>query len=217
MNQGITFDHLIVFVDISDIQDEAIHYSERDDGSLAFSSVTPENQSPSHLLKQFLKTNLALSYSGYSSLRTFIRGGSVQKDVYNIHRLEWTYNDQSSHFGEMGVDGGILKSLQYMTDLYELLKERGIKLSVGVYPWPAQLKEMESNSANNRQSNIWQEFCTGKCEMFIDLFPDFSSMITTASTEDVYRDYYLQGDVHFNASGNAIMFTSLNSHYNSMD
>ena len=34
------------------------------------------------------------------------------------------------------------KAKQEMVSIYKLLKERNIKLSLGVYPWPAQLKEI---------------------------------------------------------------------------
>ena len=126
-----------------------------------------------------------------------------------MQRSRWTYDSQSEGYGELGVQGGIDKALDYMNRLHDLLERHGIRLSVGVYPWPAQLKELENSSAVNLQSRIWQEFCLDKCEYFIDLFPKFAELVANKGAESVYHDYYIAGDVHFNEKGNALIFTAL--------
>ena len=39
----------------------------------------------------------------------------------------------------LGTGGAILKSLKFMEMTYELLHKNDIKMSVGIYPWPAQI------------------------------------------------------------------------------
>ena len=55
----------------------------------------------------------------------------------------------------------INKSLNEMEKLYQLLIEKKIKLSLGVYPWPHQLIY---DSSNSLQVKIWQKF------VLIDVF-----------------------------------------------
>jgi hypothetical protein len=66
-----------------------------------------------------------------------------------------------------------------MTLLYELLDSKGIKLSVGVYPWPAQISEMKRNNTDaNLQVDIWNEFCANRCINFVNMFPKYFRLIT---------------------------------------
>ena len=51
-----------------------------------------------------------------------------------------------------------------MDKIYELLKERNIKLSIGVFPWPGNLKY---DSENNLHVQIWEDFCLTRCKSFI--------------------------------------------------
>ena len=59
----------------------------------------------------------------------------------------------------MGVEGSIQKALKNMTELHKILTEKNISLSIGIYPWPAQLREMQSNKRKtNLQVSIWKNF-----------------------------------------------------------
>ena len=74
----------------------------------------------------------------------------------------------------MGVDHAIDLSINYMNELYKLIKLNDIKLSAGVYPWPDQI--FNDKLIGNRQSEIWKDFCAYRCEMYIDLFPKFANL-----------------------------------------
>ena len=205
LNKGIHFDHMMVFIDISDIQDEAATYKELDNGSIIKSRMA--------IVKDFVKKHFYLFTTAYKGLKKLIRPPPPevpkQEGVFDLPRSRWTYDSQSEGYGELGVQGGIDKALDYMDRLHDLLERHGIRLSVGVYPWPAQLKELENSPAVNLQSRIWQEFCLDKCEYFIDLFPKFAELVANKGAESVYHDYYIAGDVHFNEKGNALIFTAL--------
>ena len=217
LKQGIHFDHMMVFVDISDIQDEAATYKELDNGSITGIASVHElfgvNQSRIVIVKDFVKKHFYLFTTAYKSLKKLIRPpppeAPKQEGIFDLQRSRWTYDSQSEGYGELGVQGGIDKAVDYMDRLHDLLERHGIRLSVGVYPWPAQLKELENSSAVNLQSRIWQEFCLDKCEYFIDLFPKFAELVANKGVESVYHDYYIADDVHFNEKGNALIFATL--------
>ncbi len=214
LKEGVHFDHLLVFIDISDIQDEAISYKELDNGSIGYIYEKPKgNNSNWSAIKDFIKKHFYLFTAAYTSLKKLIKpwptAPQEKEDIFDMYRSRWTYDSQSAGYGELGVQGGIDKAVDYMNRLHGLLERHGIKLSVGVYPWPAQLREMENSSAINMQSRIWKEFCVDKCEHFIDLFPRFSELVANNGAESVYRDYYIAGDVHFNEKGNAVIFAAL--------
>ena len=209
LQNGINFEHLIVFIDISDIQNEARDYTENADGS-----VTKTRRE--FRKKNFLLTNILakkIRDAGRNFRRNYSDSSKKYKetleDRYKSPRQRWTYDMNSKGYGIMGVQGGIDKSIHYMERLYQLLHDKGIKLSVGVYPWPAQLVEMSESDAVNLQSQIWQNFCQNKCEYFIDVFPKFRDLVGQSGAKQTYKDYYIDGDVHFNEAGNRIIYEAL--------
>jgi len=118
-------------------------------------------------------------------------------------RSAWTYNLDSSGYGDLGVRKSIEKTIQQMDRVAALLKSHNIKLSVGVYPWPAQLKYDQENSL---QVQIWRKFCQQHhCENFYDTFPAFFNAIRTTGMDATIYRYYFQGDMHFGKEGNALI------------
>lgn len=224
LKQGIHFDHMVVFIDISDIQDEASsYYKELENGSIKSTAGIQEipgvNRSGMMAVKNFVRRHFYLFTTMYKNSAKLIRPtpseAPKQEGIFDLQRSRWTYDSQSEGYGELGVQGGIDKAVDYMDRLHDLLERHDIRLSVGVYPWPAQLKELENSSAINLQSRIWQEFCLDKCEYFIDLFPKFAELVANKGAESVYHDHYIAGDVHFNEKGNALIFSALRETFDS--
>jgi len=91
-----------------------------------------------------------------------------------------------------------------MQDLANLLKARGIALTVVVYPYGAQISD---NRLANRQIDIYRDFCALNCSKFINLFPTF---FAAANADADWRtDYFLTNDFHYNANGNRLVFKEL--------
>ena len=134
-----------------------------------------------------------------------------KNDVFNKPEAEWTYKIDSNKYGKLGVKGAINLSIIHMKELYEVLNSNNIKLSIGVYPWPAQL--LENNLSNNKQAQVWREFCNNRCEMYIDTFPVFDQLVKEFGVMKVYSDYFINGDIHFNKRGNEIIFEVLDKKY----
>src|SRR5262249_9216507 len=72
-----------------------------------------------------------------------------------------SFNDSSPNY----IDTAIEKALHWMSELHELLAQKGIKLSVVVYPWPAQLYH---NDRHSLQVAIWESWCKSRCAHFIN-------------------------------------------------
>ena len=82
------------------------------------------------------------------------------------------------------------------------LKERNIKFSLAIYPWPQNLINTQNNSFYR---NEWKEFCKSKCEFFFDFFKEFEKRAKNDSFDNIYKKYYFWGDVHFNENGNKLI------------
>jgi hypothetical protein len=83
---------------------------------------------------------------------------------HNYPRGQWTYNPDSSDYGPSAFGEQVEKSLKLMDEVFELIKKHGGELSIGVYPWPSQIKYDVENSL---QAMIWQDFCRDRCKTFL--------------------------------------------------
>lgn len=228
LEAGLRFDEVVVYVDIADIQDEAILYKYDDRGVLELGifdesaekcapiARPPVPASPRGWLDKTFYIADFLSQSTYSrklaaaieraSLEELAKSGSVYSRDWG--RASWTYNENAACYGRLGVEGAIDKAKRQMDRLYELLSSYGAALSVGVYPWPQQLLY---DNENSKQVRIWREWCQRKCERFFDHFPAFFRY--KENEPDVVRKLYFWGDMHFNALGNRILADDLIEKY----
>lgn len=197
---GLKFDHLIVFIDISDIEDEAIHYEFDEQGSIVDAATSKSNEFDEQV-KRFITEETIL----LSNLRIFFRKLKKSNKNYNNKKIEdglnvfrgmWTYDDAAyQQYGKKGIQ----LALEHMGKLSSLLKQHNIKLSVAVYPWPDQIMYGDVNS---RQVTLWKSWASDHDVEFINLFPAF---MTDEKAEDIIRRYYILGDVHWNKAGHELV------------
>jgi len=215
--QGVEIDEVIVFIDISDVQDEASYYRDVD----ASGAVTaPDSQIwirpwqvkwRAGIAKHLILTNYLYGFFervlvdlGYYHLTW----GDIG-DTFDMERSAWTYrkvdetSPRATSFAPLGVEGGIAKEKAKMTLLWQELEKRNIPISVVVYPWPAQLVH---DTAESSQVRMWRDWCEGKCKRFISLFPAFFAVKDQCSRilpGCWYPKLFVFGDFHFNEGGNA--------------
>ena len=129
---------------------------------------------------------------------------NIYEGVYlkNYPKSEWTYNNMSPHYGSDGVSGAINKMKHSMQALAALTQSHGSALSVGVYPWPGQIKY---DVVDSTQVKLWSDFCQSRCKHFYNLFPAFFKLAEEQGSESVIYRYYFQGDVHFTELGNEVI------------
>lgn len=225
LDAGLRVDEVIVYVDISDVQDEAIYYRFGPDGKIERTNLEKEEcpspdaallviepswwARPSYLLEYLEKDRIMRRATKN------IRGLSVEdlrkagmSYAPDSARSSWTYDSKAKCYGAMGIDSGVAKEIENMDRLHALLTAHGIPLSVAVYPWPQQLLYDQENS---RQAQIWRDWCANKCRKFFDHFPMFHAYKN--AHPDFLKELFIWADVHFNAFGNDLIAQDLIAKY----
>ncbi len=215
---GLNFDEVVVFIDLSDITDEATSYFCFDDDAkydqYKVGCEPPDTpprlrERPRKLIRDWLNTHFVVttrSLALFNSWTDTVRGMHKDYAVHRSFRADWTlpHVDLGHRLDPLGVEGGITRARHNMQALADLLAARHIPLTVVVYPWPPQL---ELNDRNSRQRVIWRDFCKVNCRQFIDLFPPFFAF--KDAHPDWYERLFVEGDVHYAAEGNQLVFDNV--------
>jgi hypothetical protein len=230
LRQGLQFDEVVVFSDMSDVLDEAKTYFciDEDPRYLAYCDPKDIIRPPDvvHRLKRHLQNNFVVTDEFFFMIKRELRrlrGKDVSlaipskdelKDevLYKSKKILWDREEPvdamvDAKYAPLGIEGGIARSLQNMQKLSDLLGERGIPLTIVVYPWPVHLAH---NYRESRQVAIWQDFCVKNCKRFINLFPTL--FVEKRAHEDWYEQLFIEGDVHFSAEGNKVLFRELSKY-----
>ena len=205
INDGYKFKEVVVFVDLSDLPDDVLCYEvknkkikRKDNFENCWNNFNIKNNE----LLDFFDKNFKISKLLINNVYNLFNENninSIQKNnVFNNSRSEWTYKYEKSNFNNLEFDKAINISITNMNNLYELLQKNLIELSVAVYPWPGTLKH---DKVNNKQVEIWKNFCNQKCKKFYNLMPPFFE----DNYEESYKKFYIENDVHFNELGNKII------------
>jgi len=207
LNKGLSMKHLIVYIDISDVQDEVTRVFENDivKNESLITSDKPNLSEEFNLLslKKFLYEHLPASYFLLKTLRNFILSKFDPESYhFDYERSSWTFNADSKGYGEIGVNGAVERAITNMQILSNFLNERNIQLSIAVYPWPGQLLHETGESL---QVRIWRDFCIKRCAMFIESFTSFNKVKNQLSARKTIENYFFKGDIHFNQDGNKVL------------
>ncbi|CAH1199936.1 conserved hypothetical protein [Candidatus Nitrotoga sp. BS] len=204
LENGYKFNEVVVYIDISDIADEANYVIV--DGKVVDTIENTGKQKMFPLVNFGLKglQDRLISAFGIMHHDYHVDYLDLSDPVYqsDFRRAAWTFDDRNEGYGKLGVKGSIAKSIEVMQKLYDLCKTNNIKLSIGVYPWPSQiLYDIEESN----QVKIWRNFCTDKCTNFYNSFPTFFDMIRSTSKKEVINNNFFHGDMHFNENGNQLI------------
>ncbi len=201
--KGLDIDHVVVFIDISDIDDEANYYYECEDSNnvCVYSWHNQSNISPIKKKEE----NFLFPFYEKIKIETKNLKRKIKPKIYiyreNYQRSMWTYVE-----GTDEIKKGINNSIKHMSSLHSFLKTKNISLSVVVYPHPGQIIY---DSTNSKQVKIWKKFCQNKCKNFINLFPAFFAEKSKLTSMEIIKKYYIKHDVHFNELGNKKIFDAL--------
>jgi lysophospholipase L1-like esterase len=207
LEQGLQLDSVVVFSDMSDVFDEASKYFcvDADEAYRRLCTGTDRFVRPrsddfgAWLQRKFIVTDALRILVKFKLGLMF---GHAHADILEPQDLDgWALPGwNEARFQPLGIEGGVTRSLRNMGRLAELLKRRGIPLTIVVYPYPAQLQH---GVRDNRQIRIWKEFCAVHCTQFIDLFPAFFAL--KEADKDWYKRYFIYRDIHFNRDGNRVI------------
>jgi hypothetical protein len=219
IEKGVDFDEAIVFIDISDAQDEAAFFHDTDSsGAVATASQKRTKSSWYSDARLWINNNLLLTNDVFNFFEQWlVRLGWYHLDLghggneFDLERSAWTYRKVSDDeayetgYAPLGLERGIAKEKSKMDELYRELQQRNISLSVVVYPWPAQIAH---DTVDSRQVQIWRQWCDGKCNRFVTLFPAFFAIKDQCPPLQPgcwYLSHFIFGDTHYNSAGDAVV------------
>ncbi len=218
LDRGVKFDEVIVFIDISDAQDEAAFYQDANpSGAVSGPDQIVHNDSWYASLRSFVAEHLLITNSIFDFVeRALVKRGFYHLNVghgqlFDLERSAWTYRAVSDNepyeigYAPLGLEAGIRKEQSKMTALWQELKSRNIPISVVVYPWPAQVAH---DTVQSRQVQIWRDWCAGKCNRFISIFPTLFAVKKDCPPSEPgcwYMKEYIFGDEHFSPAGNTLV------------
>ena len=224
VEEGVRVDEVVVFLDISDVFEEAVSYHEDDAGRLI---VPAKRDRTLRTLRHWLRDHSVIArtiYVARDARRLSKRKEAVREAVAALlKRSADSLTDEEmqlyhtvtlpgsrlvhdpaawSEFGERGR----AKAARQMSQLSDMLKTRGIPLTLVVYPWPAHLL---LDPAGRGHVDFWRTWAADAGARFIDLFPVF----TGAPAATVLDRYYIPHDVHWNREGHRLVAESFMSRY----
>ena len=206
LSNDYRFKEVIVFIDLSDIQDDSVCY-ELDNQTVKRRNNNFDCFKNKKKINEKIKRHLKLSFQFFELLKKQLINLNIvsytpPKNILNHPRARWTYDYRKQDFNNMELNEAIDISVKNMELLSDLLKKNKIDLSVAVYPWPGTLK---NDSRMNMQLKIWKDFCNSNCKNFFDLMEPFFALSEKQSFNRFYESVYIKDDVHFNEEGNRIL------------
>jgi hypothetical protein len=198
---GLEVDELVVFVDMSDVPNEILYdvWQPRD------AELPPP---PRHDTWQALRGNSLV-------LRAVdrLRGPPPQDVAWNFHGMPFAEDLDAPALRDPAFDDGEHWTLAYayaaeglrlasrhLGALADLCARRGLPLTLVVYPWP---KNILAGELDHPQVAHWRAFAAGRGLRFVDLFPDFIGV--GRDPHDTVARLFIEGDVHWNAAGHALV------------
>lgn len=209
---GLRFDHVVVFLDISDIQDEAELYELRDgrvvgtwNGVTALKDFVYEYTTiPRNLWNLTVKLHAKVT-DAPNARRT------PEEKAYGIkdHRSLWTID--RAVYAQYGARG-LAEAQRHMTMLSDLLARNGVGMTLVVYPWPDQIAHQDLDSV---QVETWRAWAAERSVSFLNLFPDL--VRPGADPRETIRRYYIPGDVHWNEAGHQLVAKRFLEHWRTIN
>ena len=207
---GLRVDQVIVFIDISDIDDEARVYDFDPHGNVIGLQDKPEpidadvGRRPrvrsvvidNSVILKFLDVVPHAFFDpdpDYGACRTWNKQALAA--MTDLERSLWTMNETVfAKYGSRGLDNG----RQNMERLRRLLESNGIPLTIVVYPWPDQIYYRDTDS---KQVTFWKKWTGENNVAFVNMFPYF---VNREDPEAVIGRYFIPCDMHLNEQGHRL-------------
>jgi len=201
---GLQFTELHVYVDMSDIPNEII-----------YATYVPKNRPMNRLrwgLLQGLKRrsftffHFARLASDLSNpLKTNAHGVPYAGDLDNAAFDDPSFYTPRGYWTEAYryAERGFTLAEANMGRLARLCHANGISMTIVVYPWRMNIERQE---LDHIQVRYWRAFAHDYGVRFVDLFPAFMGERQT------YQRLFIEGDVHWNERGHALVAEYMLSH-----
>jgi hypothetical protein len=200
---GLQFTHLVVFIDISDIQDETFYQDfQPASGTSKERGWWRRHSLVARVFEPFVSPQPRTNnqFRTDAEVNVWMEG----TDAYHagtdpeIGRWEWTISDD---IYEQWGKQGLALAREHMIELNELCRKHQIGLTVVIYPSPVQIFAKDKDS---RQVRFWREFCEQFDLTLIDLWPTFFDD-AYAGPGEIYKRFFLFSDMHWNELGSELV------------
>ena len=219
---GLTFDEVVVFLDISDIDDEANRYVLEDGDRVAWPGLDAfqaGGATSDHPVKYFIRSHTVALYWVLNTAHDIVApepktaaqtryAALASRFSINTPRGIWTVDPgMMERFGRRGLE----TSAHFLDELHRLLESRHLKMTLAVYPWPDQIL---NNDLDSVQVTTWSAWAASHGVPFLNYFPCF---IERGAGEDarirVLEQYFIPRDVHWNEAGHKLVADAFVSFY----
>jgi hypothetical protein len=188
---GIKPAEIYVFLDLSDIRDEAVVYRVGEDGAIGMAPSYHWFDTGQFLLGNFATFRLAYDLWLKSP---FAAAGSLQRE-----RARWTLDpDLMEAWGRRGLE----LADKNMDKIVALCREWKCQITLIVYPWPDNVAAGDRNSI---QVTHWRDWAAARGVRFVDGFAPFFR----EPPDVTVHKYFIHGDTHFNAQGHRLLFEEM--------
>lgn len=218
--KGLKVNHIIVFIDISDMQNELVyeHFEPKCNSLIQefwhrskiflkkyssifhlVSSINNRRQTIDFLKKANLFNQQGSSVTPANVIdlyASFFNGFDDKVLLSNpqFHGVgEWYYKNSFRKLADHGISLG----QEYILKLKELCDSQNVDLSISVNPWQYQILKGDSHDYYVEK---WESFATANQIGFINLFPLF---IDGQNPVVNIRKFLIKGDNHWNEFGHA--------------
>ena len=207
----ITFDELIIFLDISDVPDE-IYYQDYYNNLFLENNylIKIEKKIGIFLTKNFssilfynviseqlnhIKKNLILRYKASKEFKkSFFNIKKAEVSYYKsitVERGNWTHEED---LWKIHGQKGRKIAEQNLKKLLNLCINNNIKMSLVIYPLPSQI-HYNLNPLNHRV--YWNDWAVSNNINFYDFFNYFDSN----NKKHLIKKFFIDGDIHWNTNG----------------
>ncbi|MBC7791533.1 MAG: SGNH/GDSL hydrolase family protein [Anaerolineae bacterium] len=193
---GLSIDGVLVFIDISDISNEARQYVVDSADHVIDLEAPPEPRFRS--LKASLKDNSVLFHVG-DAVKDVI--GSRKRYALREEIAAWTFDSAAfERYGRVGAQ----RAVENMDRLLALLRRQEIALTVAIYPWPDQIAHRDTSG---RQVRMWRQWTSANGVGFLNFFPDFID--PAEDPRKTIGRYFIPYDYHWSTEGHRHLAAAL--------
>ena len=179
--QKLEFDELLVFIDMSDIDNEHL-YQDYKPKSKSFVDRLVQQASRYSFVLRKIRQPPALSLNNQG-----IPFADDLKKNYESPIGEWRISDPK-------IEKGFRLATNNMSQLVKLCREHKIRLRIIVYPWQSNI-----GHTNHLQERVWKDFSVTHKVDFTSLFPDFAEACNYDG--ESCSDFFIPSDSHWSISG----------------
>ena len=215
--EGLRFDHLVLFIDVSDVRDELFHRLKQD----GYSEHVPTGPYTGGVAQKIMGARRfedVYRWLGRNVENNFALLGALVRNSWQMlkdrHGLEavkeysttnyelLSWPEQPDRHPEMVAEGK-KRMLSSLDAILALSRKNGFSLTVVSYPWPDQV--LHPNPLTPARET-WRNWCGANRVPYLSLFEIFWN---AGPPKEVVDKYYIHGDMHWNEAGHALVAKEL--------